>query len=79
MTVKIFEKYFVPYAEYTLRTTLSEEELKAAFEKEFPPVFSFAAFKAGFEANKFTFFRRSKPFRRNTWDPSAETCGIPNR
>ena len=60
--MKIFEKYFVPYAEYTLRTTLSEEELKAAFEKEFPPVFSFAAFKAGFEANKFTFFRQSKPF-----------------
>jgi hypothetical protein len=60
--VKIFEKYFVPYAEYSLRTTLSEEELKAAFKKEFPPVFSFAAFKAGFEANKFTFFRRSKPF-----------------
>ena len=60
--MKIFEKYFVPYAEYCLRTTLSEEELKAAFEKEFPPVFSFAAFKAGFEANKFTFFRQSKPF-----------------
>ena len=60
--MKIFEKYFVPYAEYTLRTTLSEEELKAAFEKEFPPVFSFAAFKAGFGTDKFSFTRGSKPF-----------------
>ena len=60
--MKLFEKYFVPYAEYTLRTTLSEEELKAAFEKEFPPVFSFAAFKAGFGTDKFSFTRGSKPF-----------------
>ena len=60
--MKLFDKYFQPYAEYCLRTTLSEEELKAAFEKEFRHIFSFAAFKAGFEANKFTFFRRSKPF-----------------
>ena len=63
--MKLFDKYFQPYAEYCIRTTLSEEELKAAFEKEFPPVFSFAAFKAGFEANKFTFFRHSKQFHLN--------------
>ena len=60
--MKIFEKYFVPYVEYSLRTTLSEEELKAAFEKEFPPVFSFAAFQAGFGTDKFSFTRGSKPF-----------------
>ena len=60
--MKIFDKYFQPYAEYCLRTTFSEEQLKAVFEKELPHVFSFAAFKAGFETNKFTFFRRSKPF-----------------
>ena len=60
--MKIFDKYFKPYAEYCLRTTFSEDELKTVFEKELPHVFSFAAFKAGFEANKFTFFRRSKPF-----------------
>ena len=77
--MKLFDKYFKPYAEYCLQTTFSEDKLKAVFEKELPHIFSFAAFKAGFEANKFTFFRRSKPFRRNTWDPSAETCGIPNR
>lgn len=61
MTMKLFDKYFQPYAEYCLRTTFSEDELKAVFEKELPHIFSFAAFKAGFEANKFTFFRRSKP------------------
>ena len=60
--MKIFDKYFQPYAEYCLRTTFSEEQLKAVFEKELPHVFSFAAFKAGFETNKFKFFRRSKPF-----------------
>ena len=59
--MKIFDKYFQTYAEYCLRTTFSEDELKAVFEKELPHIFSFAAFKAGFEANKFTFFRRSKP------------------
>ena len=62
MSMKLFSKYFQPYAEYCLRTTLSEEELKTAFEKEFPPVFSFAAFEAGFGTNKFTFSRGSKPF-----------------
>ena len=60
--MKLFDKYFQPYAEYCLRTTFSEDELKTVFEKELPHVCSFAAFKAGFEANKFTFFRRSKPF-----------------
>ena len=59
--MKLFDKYFQPYAEYCLRTTFSEDELKTVFEKELPHVFSFAAFKAGFEVNKFTFFRRSKP------------------
>ena len=60
--MKFMDKYFAPYAEYCLRTTLSEEELEMALKKEFPNVFSFAAFKAGFEANKFTFFRQRKPF-----------------
>ena len=47
--MKIFDKYFAPYAEYCLRTTLSEEELKAAFENEFPmetDIFSKKAWKA---------------------------------
>ena len=60
--MKLFDKYFQPYAEYCLRTTFSEDELKTVFEKELPHIFSFAAFKAGFEANKFIFCRRSKPF-----------------
>ena len=28
--MKLFDKYFQPYAEYCLRTTLSEDELKEA-------------------------------------------------
>ena len=28
--MKLFDKYFQPYAEYCLRTTFSEEELKEA-------------------------------------------------
>ena len=32
--MKLFDKYFQPYAEYCIRTTLSEDELKAALLKE---------------------------------------------
>ena len=34
--MKIFDKYFQPYTEYYLRTTLSEEELKEALAQECP-------------------------------------------
>jgi hypothetical protein len=37
--MKLFDKYFQPYAEYCLRTTLSEEELKEALAKECPATF----------------------------------------
>ena len=30
MTMRLFDKYFQPYAEYCIRTTLSEDELKEA-------------------------------------------------
>ena len=30
MTMKLFDKYFQPYAEYCIRTTFSEDELKEA-------------------------------------------------
>ena len=49
--MKIFDKYFQPYAEYCLRTTLSEEELKEALAKECPAtsdVLSLKAIKAAF-------------------------------
>lgn len=47
--MKIIDKYFVPYAEYTLRTPFPEDELKAVFEREFPvgtEIFSKKAWKA---------------------------------
>ncbi len=34
--MKFFDKYFQPYAEYCLRTTLSEDELKEALAQECP-------------------------------------------
>ena len=49
--MKIFDKYFQPYAEYCLRTTLSEEELKETLAKECPAtsdVLSWKAVKAVF-------------------------------
>ena len=34
--MKLIDKYFTPYDEFNFWTTLSEEELKIAFSKEFP-------------------------------------------
>ena len=34
MTMKLFDKYFQPYAEYCIRTTLSEDELKELIRKQ---------------------------------------------
>lgn len=57
--MKIFDKYFQPYAEYCLRTVFSEDELKAVFEKEFPAYNDlFPIIKNGGNANDFTFFRK---------------------
>ena len=47
--MKLFDKYFQPYAEYCLRTTLSEDELKETLAKECPAtgdILSLKAFKA---------------------------------
>ena len=55
MTMKLFDKYFQPYAEYCLRTTLSEEELKEALAQECPAtsdVLSWKAVKAVFGLSK---------------------------
>ena len=62
--MKFVDKYFVPYAEYTLRTMFSEEELKAAFEEEFPmeiDIFSKKTWKA--------IFGNQIVFRRNMRSP----------
>ena len=53
--MKLFDKYFQPYAEYCLRTTFSEDELKEALAKECPAtsdVLSWQAFKAAMGLSK---------------------------
>ena len=53
--MKIFDKYFRPYAEYCLRTTFSEDELKEALNKECPAtsdVLSWKAVKAAIGLSK---------------------------
>ena len=55
MTMKLFDKYFQPYAEYCLRTTFSEDELKEALAKECPStsdVLSWKAIKAAMGLSK---------------------------
>ena len=57
--MKLFDKYFQPYAEYCIRTTFSEEELKEAFAKECPAtsdVLSWKAIKAAFGLSKMIVF-----------------------
>ena len=55
----LFDKYFAPYAEYCLRTTFSEDELKDALAKECPAcdLCSWKAVKATFGlSNTIVFF-----------------------
>ena len=56
----IFDRFFKPYAEYCLRTTLSEDELKTSLDKELPGYF-IASVKAVFGKEKVPFCR--------TWNP----------
>ena len=60
--MKLFDKYFQPYAEYCLRTAFSEEELKAVLKKECPAttdIFSWKAFKALIGLGKTVIFSRN--------------------
>ena len=60
--MKIFDKYFQPYAEYCIRTAFSEDELKEVLKKECPAatdVFSWKAFKAVFGLSKTVVFSRN--------------------
>ena len=53
--MKLFDKYFQPYAEYCLRTTLPEDELKEALAKKCPAtsdVLSWKAIKAAIGLSK---------------------------
>jgi len=62
----IFKRFFKPYAEYSLRTTLSEDELKNALDKEFPRYGFFSATAAAFSEDSVIFFQA-----RQTADPEA--------
>ena len=44
--MKLFDKYFQPYAEYCIRTTLSEDELKEALAQECPATSDILSWKA---------------------------------
>ena len=46
MTMKLFDKYFQPYAEYCIRTTFSEDELKEALAQECPATSDVLSWKA---------------------------------
>ena len=59
--MKIFDKYFLPYAEYCIRTPLSEDELKDVLKKACPAtsdIFSWKAFKARIGLGKTVVFFR---------------------
>ena len=56
--MKLFDKYFQPYAEYCIRTTLSEDELKEALAQECPAtsdILSWKAIKAAIGLSKTDF------------------------
>ena len=57
----IFDRFFKPYAEYCLRTTLSEDELKNAVETEFPKYGFFSANEAVFSEETVFFFKTARP------------------
>ena len=56
----IFDRFFRPYAEYCLRTTLSEDELKTALEQEFSGYF-ITSINALFSKEEVSFCRTGKP------------------
>ena len=56
----IFDRFFKPYAEYCLRTTLSEDELKTALEQEFSGYF-ITSINALFSKEEVSFCRTGKP------------------
>lgn len=57
----IFNRFFKPYAEYCLRTTLSEDELKTSLDKEFPRYSFLSEGDAAFSEETVIFFKTAKP------------------
>ena len=59
--MSIFSTFFKPYAEYTVNTTLTEDELKARIEKNLPEEKVSTTFKAMQREDEVTLFRTAKP------------------
>ena len=59
--MSIFSAFFKPYAEYTVNTTLTEDELKAQIEKHLPEEKFSATFKAMHNEDEVKLFRTAKP------------------
>ncbi len=59
----IFDRFFKPYAEYCLRTTLSEDELKNALDKEFSEYDFISGISLSVFSNddKVYFFKTARP------------------
>jgi len=59
----IFKRFFKPYAEYCLRTTLSEDELKNALDKEFSEYDFISGISLSVFSNddKVYFFKTARP------------------
>ena len=65
--MKLFDKYFQPYAEYCLRTTFSEEELIEIFAKEFPSCCDICKLFKIFIGKKERFYRTGMPLTLRTY------------
>lgn len=51
--MKFINKFFEPYEKYSIRTTLTEEELKEIFSREFASWYNiFAGLEVGFGVGK---------------------------
>ena len=59
--MSFFNAFFKPYAQYTINTTLTEDELKARIEKNLPEEKVSTTFKAMQREDEVTLFRTAKP------------------
>lgn len=59
--MSFFNAFFKPYAQYTINTTLTEDELKAQIEKHLPEEKFSATFKAMQNEDEVKLFRTAKP------------------
>ena len=57
----LLDRFYKPYAEYCLRTTLSEDELKNALEKEFSEYDFLSGIETAFREETVHFFKTDRP------------------